>query len=196
MKRITILDNKPFLRQVSTEVDFNDKSYIEDIKKLKQYCEEHNKVYAMAAVQIGIPKRLIYIKSIDLSTVPSESIDNNIIIINPIIKSVKGLTRFHEACESCCGKRGNLTGLIDRPYEVNIEYYDINKNLIKKTIYGMEATVFCHEYDHLEGILHIDLNPNYKDLTFEERKVLREKEPFIIISKNNEYKTYTKKIEN
>jgi len=30
------------------------------------------------------------------------------------------------------------------------------KNLERKTIEGFEATVFSHEYDHLNGILHMD----------------------------------------
>ena len=61
LKSITIADNEQYLRQVSVEVDiFNDPTLTEDIKILEEYCLE-NEVMAMAAVQLGIPKRLVYI---------------------------------------------------------------------------------------------------------------------------------------
>ncbi len=59
---ITIKENEEFLRQVSTAVNFEDDDYISYINELKEYCK-NNTVYALAPVQIGIPKRLIYIKN-------------------------------------------------------------------------------------------------------------------------------------
>ena len=66
MKSITIDDNLEFLRQVSSEVDIiNDKDLLSDISVLDTFCKEHS-VMAMAAVQLGIPKRIVYLKNTNL----------------------------------------------------------------------------------------------------------------------------------
>ena len=62
IKRITIVDNYDYLKQVSTEVDFERDNYKDYIKTLKEYCE-NNVVYALSPIQIGIPKRIIYLKN-------------------------------------------------------------------------------------------------------------------------------------
>ena len=62
MKRITIKDNLEFLKQVSTDIDFTKDDYLGYIKELKEFCR-NNKVYALAPVQIGIPKRIIYLRN-------------------------------------------------------------------------------------------------------------------------------------
>ena len=60
LKSITIADNEPYLRQISVDVDIaTDNDLKNDIQVLEQYCKE-NEVMAMAAVQLGIPKRLVY----------------------------------------------------------------------------------------------------------------------------------------
>ena len=67
-KAITINDNEPFLRQISKEVDLNDPELQNDIATLDEYCKE-NEVMAMASVQLGIPKRLIYLKNTNLDLI-------------------------------------------------------------------------------------------------------------------------------
>lgn len=62
IKVITIEENIETLRQVSKTVTLDDKELKKDFEKLEKYCLE-NDVLAMASVQIGIPKRLIYIKN-------------------------------------------------------------------------------------------------------------------------------------
>lgn len=54
-------EDEEYLRQISKEVDFKTDNYKEYIENLKWYVE-NNDVYALASVQIGIPKRIIYIK--------------------------------------------------------------------------------------------------------------------------------------
>ena len=60
--RKTIENDEKFLRQISKEVSFNDKSYLKDIEKLKEFCS-NIECFALAAVQIGIPKRIVYLNS-------------------------------------------------------------------------------------------------------------------------------------
>ena len=69
IKSITIADNEEYLRQTSIPVDIkNDKELEENIKVLENYCLE-NEVMAMAAVQLGIPKRLVYLKNTNLDII-------------------------------------------------------------------------------------------------------------------------------
>lgn len=48
---------------------------------------------------------------------------------------------------------------------------------------GFKATVFSHEYDHLEGVLHLDKTDEVKMMTWEEMKIYREEHPYEIIEK-------------
>lgn len=61
IKQITIEDNEPFLRQISKEVKLPDPTLKDDTAILDEFCK-WDAVLAMAAVQLGIPKRLIYLK--------------------------------------------------------------------------------------------------------------------------------------
>lgn len=189
IERKTIENDEPFLRQQSTPVDFENDDYKDIIDKLKYYCEK-NKVFALAPVQIGIPKRLIYIKntSQDMTKNESSEYNENIIYINPIIKSSSGHTKFLEGCDSCRYTKDNenlyYTAVIDRPYKIEIEYYDTSGIKKDKIIEGFEATVFSHEYDHLNGILHMDKAQEIFKMSTEEMKEYRQEHPYEIISKN------------
>ena len=48
---------------------------------------------------------------------------------------------------------------------------------------GFKATVFYHEYDHLDGILHIDKCDQLFDMTLEEMKEFRNKNPYRVLSR-------------
>ena len=52
---------------------------------------------------------------------------------------------------------------------------------------GFEATVLCHEIDHLDGILHIDIADKVIKATKEERIELRKKEGYTVISMTGNY---------
>jgi peptide deformylase len=48
-------------------------------------------------------------------------------------------------------------GLVERPYKIRIKATDLDGKEHEYEFEGFEATVFCHEYDHLEGILYSDI---------------------------------------
>jgi len=179
--RKTILNDEEYLRQISKPVDFNDKNLEENIKALEDFCN-NNECFALAAVQIGIPKRIVYLKKTDLNRL-EEDYNESKILINPIIKKSVGLTRYWEACVSCLDN----TGLVDRPYEIEVEYYDVNEVKHKETFTGFSATVLSHELDHLDGILHIDIASKILHMNVEERKEYRKTHPYEIISKTGKY---------
>lgn len=192
MKAITINDNEEFLRQISKEVDLNDENLLNDIKILEEYCKE-NRVMAMAAVQLGIPKRLVYLKNTNLdiinkmqenaATEEDEKYNEARVLINPIVRSREGLTEYWEACASCLDN----TGLVKRPYKILIDYIDLNGEKHEDIFEGFESTVLSHELDHLDGILHIDIAEKVLVLDVEERKKLRQKEGYKVLTKTGNY---------
>ena len=61
LKAITIKDDEKFLRQVSSIVDFNDKELHQNLQDIREYCTFNSGLYAMACIQLGIPKRMFSI---------------------------------------------------------------------------------------------------------------------------------------
>lgn len=198
VKKITIEDNEEFLRQVSNPVIFPDKELENDIKLLEQYFTESDTTLALAAVQIGIPKRLIYLKNTDLEVIERKNNDQETeedklhneqrILINPVIVSREGLTEYWEACASCLDNLGKLK----RPYKIVIRYQDINGEYHDEVFEGFESTVLSHEMDHLDGILHMDRAEELLVMTREERKEFRKTHGYEIISQSGKYENLLK----
>lgn len=180
----TIDKDLAFLRQKSVEVDFIHDNYIEWVEELQEYCSRMV-LFALAPVQIGIPKRMIYFKNTteDVSKNANSNYDENQVLINPRIVSMQGHTRYLERCGSCL----DFVGEVDRPYMVEVEYFDIGGAKHKEIFKGLKATIFFHEYDHLNGILHIDKSDNVTKKTYEETKQYRLEHPYKILSKSDEY---------
>jgi len=102
----------------------------------------------LAAIQIGVPKRIIVM---DISK--DENKNDPKFFVNPIIKNKDNLkSTYEEGCLSV----PNQFAEIDRPKNCEVEYLDYNgeKKLLKAE--GLLATCIQHEMDHLEGILFID----------------------------------------
>ena len=102
----------------------------------------------LAAIQIGIPKRIIVM---DISK--DQNKKEPMYFVNPIIKN-KNLEKatYEEGCLSVPGQFAE----IERPNTCTVEYLDYTgkKQLLKAN--GLLATCIQHEMDHLEGILFID----------------------------------------
>ncbi|MBQ7140859.1 MAG: peptide deformylase [Bacilli bacterium] len=175
----TIKEDEQFLRQESLDVKFDDLELDNNIKYLFDYCK-NKQLFALASIQIGIPKKIIYIKCTEPSKVEDVNHNEKIIMLNPKIIEQKGETYFWEACASCLDN----TCYVKRPYEITVEYFDKNFEYQKSNFKGFIATVISHEYDHLFGMLHMDFAEKTLKLSKEERKILREKEPYKIIDKH------------
>ncbi len=195
IKAITIEDNLEFLRQVSKEVQLDDSNLESDIAVLEEFCKE-NEVMAMAAVQLGIPKRLVYLKNTNLDIIDKlqkdevseqeKEYNESRVLINPVIKKREGLTKYWEACASCLDN----FGLVRRPYKINVEYYDINGDFHNETFTGFESTVLSHEMDHLDGILHMDIADELLVMKSDDRKKFRQKHPYQVVYKEGKYENY------
>ena len=146
IKNILTEPNK-LLRQVSKTVDYvgREEQKIMDDMLDTMY---DAKGIGLAAIQIGIPKRIIVM---DISK--NESEKEPIFFVNPVIKN-KDISKatYEEGCLSV----PNQFAEIDRPSKCEVEYLDYNgkKQLLKAD--GLLATCIQHEMDHLDGILFID----------------------------------------
>ena len=135
-----------FLRQKSQDVDKVDN----DTRKLMD--DMLDTMYAapgigLAAIQVGIPKRIIVI---DLS---KEEEKKPLYFINPkIISKSSNNSTYEEGCLSVPGQFAE----IDRPDQCHINYLDYNGKQQELKAEGLLATCIQHEIDHLEGILFID----------------------------------------
>lgn len=158
-----------FLRQISQEVDFKE-DLTSELKDLEKYILESNG-FAIAAIQLGYKNRVIYVRCSDYTKYDEEGYNEAEIIINPVITNREGLTTYWEACLSCMDN----TAIVCRPYKIQLLYYDLSGNKKEKTIEGFPATVLSHEYDHLDGILHMDKGLEVLLMDKDERKEFRKK---------------------
>ena len=109
----------------------------------------------LAAPQVGILKRII---TIDVGEGP-------IILINPEIIETSGEQTGEEGCLSVPGKAGVVT----RPEHVKVRTLDQDMNEVILEGEGLLARAFCHEIDHLNGKLYVDMiQGELFDVTYEE----------------------------
>jgi peptide deformylase len=102
----------------------------------------------LAAIQIGVPKRIIVM---DISR--DESKKEPLYLINPIIKNKNLEKKIYE--EGCLSVPDQFAE-IERPKTCMVEYLDYEGKKQQLKAEGLLATCIQHEMDHLEGILFID----------------------------------------
>lgn len=132
------------LNKVSREITEVDKKLNILIDDMLDTLYEANGV-GLAAPQVGILKRLVVIDV-------SEDGDDPIILINPVIIETDGEQTGDEACLSVPGKVATVT----RPNYVKVKA--LNRSMEEFTVEGtgLLARAFCHEIDHLDGILYVE----------------------------------------
>ncbi|HET6144265.1 MAG TPA: peptide deformylase [Candidatus Acidoferrales bacterium] len=100
----------------------------------------------LAATQIGMSKRLAVV---DVSV--GKNPEARLVLANPEIIHVEGDQREEEGCLSLPGFRGNVL----RPAYVTVRAQDVKGETYEMRGEGLLARAFCHEIDHLDGILFI-----------------------------------------
>ena len=96
----------------------------------------------LAAPQVGVLLRIVVV---DVG-------EGLIELINPEILEVSGEQTGPEACLSC----GDRRGIVMRPSFVRVRALDRTGTLREYTGEGLLARAFCHELDHLDGVLFLD----------------------------------------
>lgn len=142
----------PVLRAKTEKIE----EITEDIKRLALEMVETMDAcdgVGIAAPQVHHSIRLFVIRA------PIEHADGHIdlgavkVFINPTLHPVGSKTQKKpEGCLSIPGIHAD----VERPYEVEVEYMDLEGRKIKARFVGEEARYVSHEYDHIEGILFTD----------------------------------------
>lgn len=100
----------------------------------------------LAAPQIGIGKQLCVI---DVSS--GENPADRIVLVNPKLLSMEGKQTDEEGCLSLPTFRAATT----RPMSASVRAQDVHGDEVTLSGEGLLARAFCHEIDHLNGILFI-----------------------------------------
>jgi peptide deformylase len=119
----------------------------------------------LAAPQIAEPVRLAVIEIPaeptrygDLVPIPLT------VFVNPVIEIVNpDACGYWEGCLSVPG----LRGFVERPQHVRVRYTSEHGENKELELEGFSATVFQHEFDHLDGRLFVDRISDMRLLTFE-----------------------------
>ena len=131
------------LRQVSKPVtEFDDKlsALMNDMIDTLIYADGAG----LAAPQVGVLKR-IFVATFDGGSTIVEA-------VNPVIVKAKGKRVAAEGCLSV----PNIHDKVERPRHVVVHAYDRHGNPIELKGDGFAAACFCHEIDHLDGVLFTD----------------------------------------
>lgn len=136
------------LRKISREVRQVTPHILTLLEDMKETLHAEEGV-GLAAPQVGVLRRIAVV----------EYDEQYYELINPKILDFSGEAIEEEGCLSIPGIRGR----VKRAESVTAQYIDRNGKKKKVTVTGITARAFCHEIDHLDGVLFVD-------------KVLKEKE--------------------
>ncbi len=135
----------PSIRERSIEVSIEEittKEFQDYLDKLTKTMRVEDGI-GIASPQVGINKR-IFIANIK---------GKNIVFINPLIIKKSETTLITE--EGCLSVPG-VWGTVSRPKKISIEAIDRHGRKLNMDLKNMDAIVFQHELDHLDGILFVD----------------------------------------
>ncbi|MEA3016237.1 MAG: peptide deformylase [Sphingomonadales bacterium] len=142
----------PRLRQISTPLE----AVTDDTRALIR--DMFETMYAapgigLAAIQVGVPKRLLVIDLQDPEVEGGEPVRRPLVFVNPeIIENSDREVPYTEGCLSVPDQYAD----VDRPDRIRARWLDENGAPHEEEIAGTLAVVLQHEMDHLNGILFID----------------------------------------
>jgi len=134
-------EGDPTLRKVSRKVETITPRILTLLDDMHETLDKAEGI-GLAAPQVGVLRRIVVI----------EIGDKRFEMINPEIIETRGVQEEIEACLSV----PELYGRVKRPAWVKIRATDRNGNVYEAEGDGLLARCFCHETDHLDGILYID----------------------------------------
>lgn len=100
----------------------------------------------LAAPQVGVLRRAVLVIE---TNVPEDEDEYIIELINPEIIAVSGEQEGAEGCLSVPGEYG----IVKRPAKVRVRAQDRDGEWFEVEGEGLTARCFCHEIDHLEGVV-------------------------------------------
>jgi peptide deformylase len=145
--REILLVPDPILKQVSTSVDVVDdalRALMDDMLETMYAAPG----IGLAAVQIGVPKRVIVM---DLAR-EGEPKDPKYYVNPEILWASEETLPYEEGCLSV----PEIFDEVERSARVKLRYLDYNGNQVEEDADGLFAVCIQHEMDHLQGVLFID----------------------------------------
>jgi peptide deformylase len=107
-----------------------------------------NKGLGLAANQVFLPYRIVVLNPAG----DPQQRDREEVLLNPVILERKGVIEGEEGCLSFPG----LYQKIRRAKTVRVQAYNLRGEVVEKVVSELEARLWQHEVDHLDGILFID----------------------------------------
>lgn len=141
------LEGDEILRKKSKSVEVVDDKIRQILDDMADTMYNTENGAGLAAPQIGILKKLVVI---DMG-------QGLIKLVNPRIINQEGTQNVIEGCLSIPNKFGK----VKRPKKITVQGLNENGEEIILTVTGEVAKCFCHEIDHLDGILFTDLVTGY-----------------------------------
>lgn len=144
MERTILLLGDPALYEVSEPVTEEElpqlRGVVEDLHDtLMAFRRKYHAGRAIAAPQIGVRKRLLYM-----------CIDHPVVFLNPVLEPLG--TETMEVMDDCMSFPGLLVK-VRRARRCRIRYRDMDWNQQEMVLEGDLSELLQHEYDHLDGIL-------------------------------------------
>ena len=149
--RKILTDKEPALHKVCKPVVNFDRKLHTLLDDMKETLLEANGV-GLAAPQVGILRRVVIV----------DTGEEMLELINPEIIETDGEQEGAEGCLSV----PNRYGLVKRPYYAKVRAQDRNGQWFEAEGEELIGRCFCHELDHLDGILYTQVMERY--LTDEE----------------------------
>ena len=149
--RKILTDKEPALHKVCKPVTSFDAKLHKLLDDMAETLAEANGV-GLAAPQVGILRRVVIV---DVG-------DEIVELINPTMLETDGEQVGAEGCLSVPGKYG----LVKRPYYTKVRAQDRNGDWFEAEGEEIIARCFCHELDHLDGIVYTEVMDRF--LTEEE----------------------------
>lgn len=142
--RDILLVGDPRLHEVSTEIPPGESDTVraiaDDLRDtLMDFRTRHGYGRAIAAPQIGVLKRMIFLQ-----------IDEPIVIVNPVLSDLSA--NKYELWDDCLSFPG-LRVKVNRHVTATLTFHDLDRNETSWSLEGDLSELIQHEYDHLDGIL-------------------------------------------
>lgn len=142
-----VTNDTKLLHKISEPVDYHDSKLTGRLYALLHgtYRKMDGKMQGLAAIQIGLPYRAVLIRW-------KKGLDP-FVAFNPRIVWKIGSKKSNEGCLS----EGDTRYIVKRPRIAKIEWRDSDDNIYSMIVGYKKARIFCHEVDHLNGVLLSDI---------------------------------------
>lgn len=159
-KILNLSKYEKLLRTPSEPVKKNDRDLKKLIADIKDTIEA-NPAVGLAAVQIGVMKRVFGVRLGYYEDQPDEEMQPATIFINSeILEKSIDTARDFDACLSIPG----MFGYTNRHLVIKVRYTDEDGKVQEREFTGWDARAIQHEQDHVDGILFLDRLDSLDDL--------------------------------